>query len=82
VKTKKFLFYFSFALQLIGLGGFFGKIIHDGIQNFQSSAVGGNMSKDAMIVLAILFVVGVVGFIASNKLVDQLNRIEDAKKAT
>ncbi|MCX6753951.1 MAG: hypothetical protein NTV03_02775 [Candidatus Nomurabacteria bacterium] len=82
MKTKKFLFHLAFAFQLIGFLGFFGKIIHDSVQNFQSNAIGGDMSKDTMVMLAVLFVVGFVGFLVSNKLMDQLNRIEDAIKAT
>lgn len=78
MKTKKFFFHIFFALQFIGLGGFLGKIAYDGFQNLQKAEVGGNLSKDTMVMLAVLFFIGVVGFLVSNKLVDQLNQAENA----
>jgi uncharacterized membrane protein YwzB len=72
----KKMYYFFFTLELIGIGGFFGKIIYYGIQSIQGNAVG-DMSKDTMVLLAVLFVVGFVGFLVSNKLVDKLNQTED-----
>ncbi len=76
MKTKKVLYHIFFSLQLIGLLGFFGKILQDGIKNFQSNTIGGDMSKDTMVLLLALFVVGAIGFFVSNKLVDQLNKLE------
>ncbi len=80
MKTKKVFFHIFFSLQLIGLGGFLVKVAYDGFQNFQKAEAGGNLSKDTMVALAVLFLVGVVGFLASNKLVDQLNKSENALK--
>ncbi|MFA6392640.1 MAG: hypothetical protein WCW54_00940 [Candidatus Paceibacterota bacterium] len=77
MKTKKFFFYVFFGAQLIGLGGFLGKIIYDGVQNFQSASIGGNVSKETITTLGVLFFVGFAGFLASNKLVDQLNKLEN-----
>ena len=78
----KKLFHFFFALELIGLGGFFGKIIYDDIQNLQKTTVGGDLSKDTLMLLAVLFVLGFVGLLASNKIVDNLNNLENAANAT
>ncbi|MFA6386803.1 MAG: hypothetical protein WCW04_03505 [Candidatus Paceibacterota bacterium] len=82
MRTKKFFFYVFFTAQLVGLCGFFGKIIYDSVQNLQSTVVGGDISKDTLVLLGVLFTLGFVGVLASNKLVDQLNKLENAINAT
>ncbi|MFA6999888.1 MAG: hypothetical protein WC241_02100 [Candidatus Paceibacterota bacterium] len=71
----KTTFYIFFSAQLVGFLGSFGKMLHDSISNAQS-LTGGNVSKETLITLGILFAVGCVGFAVSNELVDQLNKIE------
>ena len=76
MKTKKFLYHFSFIIQLVGFLGFFGNIIITDIQNLQKSTVGGDVSKDTLVLMVSLFVLAFIGLLSSSKLVDQLNKIE------
>ena len=63
---------------MIGFCGFFGKIIYGDIQNLQKTTVGGDVSKDTLVVLIILFVLGFIGLLSSNKAIDALNKLENA----
>lgn len=79
MKTKKFLFYVFFALELFGLGGLFWFIIDSIIKNLKGVVVS-SPSKQTMIILGVLLAVGFIGLLLSNKPMDQLNKIEDEER--
>jgi len=80
MKTKKFLFYVFFVLELLGLGGLFWFIINSIIKNLKGVVVS-SPSKQTIITLGVLFAIGFVGLLLSNKPMDQLNKIEDEERA-